>query len=447
MTNSNSLLRIFSAVLACCLVNPCDAQTQTAQEWTEFLGADRTSEAADAAPITKWDSSNYIWEAELPGLGWSSPVYADNKIWLTTAEVQEADPEKIKEKRKGVQFSEMKTTAGSMELKAVCVALDTGEILHDISLAKVSDPELINPMNSYASPTAAIADGKVVCHFGNYGTWCLNATTGEPIWDTKYVVDHSVGPGSSPVIYQDKVILVCDGIDQQFVAAVSLSDGEEVWKTARPPMRNKNGEYQKAYSTPLMIEVGGKPQAVIPVAQWIVSYNPNTGEEIWRVDHGEGFSLTPTPSFEDGMVVFSTGFMRPEVLGIDPTGSGDVTQSHVKWRAKNGPDMPSFLTFDGKAYFLSGKGILNCADVATGEIVNRARIGGNYSATPLMSGGNIYLSSREGKVTVVKADSTLEIISTNKFEGQILATPAPVGDDLIFRVGEKLYRIGKKSAG
>jgi len=182
-------------------------------------------------------------------------------------------------------------------------------------------------------------------------------------------------------------------------------------------------------------------------AQWIVSYDPNTGDEIWRADHGEGFSLTPVPSFEDGMVVFSTGFMRPEVIAIDPTGTGDVTQSHIKWRARNGPTMPSLLTYDGKAYFLADKGILACADVETGEILTRKRIGGNFSASPLLAGGNMYLSSREGKVTVVKADSTLEIIATNQFEGQILATPAPVNDDLIFRAGNKIYRIGKKPTG
>ena len=358
--------------LACLAILALGFQSVSAdQEWHQFLGPDSSSEANDSSPAISWDESDFVWTADIQGTGWSSPVYSDNKIWLTSSVTKAATPEQIANKRKGVQFADMKTAAGSVELKAVCVDLKSGKVLHDISLANVENPELINPMNSYASPTAAIADGKVVCHFGADGTWCLDASSGEKIWDTKYVIDHSVGAGSSPMIYKDKVILVCDGIDQQFVAAVSLTDGKEIWKTKRPKMRNDNGEFQKAYSTPLFAEVNGKVQAVVPGAQWIVAYDPDNGKEIWRVDHGQGFSVTPMASFENGLVLFSTGFMRPEVVAVDPTGTGDVTQTHVKWRSSNGPNMPSIITSGGKAYFLSDKGILACVDAESGKPIAR----------------------------------------------------------------------------
>ena len=169
-----------------------------------------------------------------------------------------------------MQFAQTKTVAGEVTLRAVCVDLDSGSIIHNIELANVENPDLINPLNSYASPTAAIAQGKVVCHFGSYGTWCLDAESGQTLWRTQFVIDHSVGPGSSPIVVDDKVILVCDGIDKQFVAAVALSDGQKIWQTPRPKMRTDNGEYRKAYSTPLMIEQSGKKQMVVPGAQWIV---------------------------------------------------------------------------------------------------------------------------------------------------------------------------------
>ena len=149
------------------------------------------------------------------------------------------------------------------------------------------------------------------------------------------------------------------------------------------------------------------------------------------------------PSFEDGLVIFSTGYMKPEVVAVDPTGSGDVTETHVKWRAKNGPSMPSMLTKDGKVYFISDRGILNCANAKTGEVLNRKRLQGNYSASLLLAGNHIYVSSREGKVFVVKADEDMEVVATNNFDGKIMATPAPYKDDLIFRVEDKLYRVGK----
>lgn len=440
MTYTGTVTFICAMIIALGIQN-----TNADQDWHQFLGPNGDSEATGSSPSIAWKESDFVWTAEIPGTGWSSPVYSDNKIWLTSAITKSATPEQIAEKRKGVQFANMKTAAGSVELKAVCIDLKSGKVLHNILLDNVENPELINPMNSYASPTAAIANGKVICHFGADGTWCLDASSGEKIWETKYVINHSVGAGSSPMIHKDKVILVCDGIDQQFIAAVSLDDGKEVWKTKRPAMRNDNGEFQKAYSTPLFAQVNGKVQAIIPGAQWIVAYDPDNGKEIWRADHGEGFSVTPMASFEDGMVLFSTGFMRPEVIAIDPTGAGDVTQTHIKWRTSNGPNMPSMITSDGKAYFLSDRGILSCVDVMSGETIGRKRIGGNFSATPLLAGGNLYLCSREGKVTIVKADPSLEIVGSHEFGEKILATPAPINNDLIFRVGSQLIRVGKNA--
>ena len=224
------------------------------QEWTQFLGKAGSAESKASSPPTEWDANNYRWETKLPGTGWSSPVYAGEHIWLTSAVSKPATEEQIANKREGVQFADMKTVAGSIVLRAICVHLETGSIVHDVELANVENPELINPLNSYASPTPAIQKDKVVCHFGAYGTWCIDTNSGAVLWKSKYVVDHSVGPGSSPIIHGEKVYLVCNGIDKQFVAAVAMSDGQEVWKTPRPEMRSDNGEFQKAYSTPLFVD-------------------------------------------------------------------------------------------------------------------------------------------------------------------------------------------------
>ena len=117
----------------------------------------------------------------------------------------------------------------------------------------------------------------------------FDVETGEKIWDTKFPVQHGVGPGSSPIIYDNKVIITADGTDVQYVAAADLETGDEIWKTSRPPFRTESGDHRKAYSTPLAIEVDGATQLVIPGAQWIVSYDPADGTEIWRVDHGLDF--------------------------------------------------------------------------------------------------------------------------------------------------------------
>ncbi len=414
-------------------------------DWTQFLGPAGDSDAQNATPLTSWDESNHIWVTDIPGTGWSSPVYKDGHIWLTTATTKPATKEQIEKKKQGVQFANMKTTVGALDLYAICLDLESGKILHNIHLANIAEPDLINPLNSYASPTPAIDDGKVVCHFGNYGTWCLDAKTGSQIWNSKFDVDHSVGAGSSPVVHDGKVLLVCDGIDEQYIAAVSLSSGEELWKTERPDFRNPNGEQQKAYSTPLISKFDGKTQAIIPGAQWVIAYDPETGKEIWRVDHGDGFSVVPMATVESGLVIFASGYMKSEFAAVDPTGTGDVTKTHVKWRASQAPAMPSMISTGDKVYAVTDNGIMSCVDAKTGELVKRKRIGGNFAASPLLAGGNIYLSSREGNMTIVKCDPSLEEVGKQKFDSRLIATPAPVGNDLLIRTEKKLYRIGKKA--
>lgn len=421
--------------------------TTQAQEatshWTQFRGANGTGIADESAtPPTKWDlKKQTAWSTKIPGTGWSSPVYDGENIWLTTAVTKKATEAEIAAKLKGDPMASVKTLAKSASIHAVCVNTNSGEIVHNILLGEINELEPINPMNSYASPTAAIADGKVVCHFGSYGTWCLNAKTGEQIWDEKLIVKHSVGPGSSPMIFDGKVIVVCDGMNKQYIAALDLETGKEIWKTNRPPMKADSGEFRKAYCTPIQIEVDGKKQLVIPGAQWIAAYAPEDGKEIWRAKHGTGFSVTPMPVYESGLVIFSTGYMRPELVAIDPTGTGDVTESKVIWRTPGATTMPSLIAKDGQVFTVTDKGIMACVDAKNGKQIHRDRVKGNYSASPLLAGGNLYFSSREGLVTVVKCTSTLEQVATNDFGKTIMASPVLIGNDLLIRTEDELVRI------
>ncbi|MFK7769693.1 MAG: PQQ-binding-like beta-propeller repeat protein [Mariniblastus sp.] len=430
----------------CCTaaVSSLNAQEESTGHWAQFRGTDGSGIADDAAaPPTQWDlGTQTAWSTKIPGIGWSSPVYDGDKIWLTTAVTKEATEAEIAAKLKGDRMAAIKTLAKSADLHAICISIESGEILHNILLGEINEPDPINPMNSYASPTPAISNGKVVCHFGSYGTWCLDASSGEKIWDKKFVIDHSVGPGSSPMIFDGKVVLVCDGMDLQYIATLDLNTGKEVWKTDRPPIRATNGEFRKAYCTPVEIVVDGKKQLIIPGAQWVVSYDPANGQEIWRAEHGDGFSLTPMPVYESGLVIFSTGYgRRTELVAIDPTGSGDVTKSKVVWRKPGAPTMPSMIAKDGQIYAINDKGILSVLDAKTGSEIRRARVKGNYSASPLLAGGNLYFSSREGLVSVIACSAELEKVATNELGSAILASPILIGNDLLIRTEKELVRI------
>ena len=413
--------------------------------WSQFRGPKGTGIVGAKLPTDLENKKHQLWMTPIEGIGWSSPVIANGKIWFTSAITTQATPEQIAAKLTGDKMAGIKTVAQKVEFHAICLDANNGKQIRDIVLATVEKPEPINPMNSYASPTPAISGDQVICHFGNYGTWCLNAKSGESIWTNKLVVDHSVGPGSSPVIVGNKVLLVCDGMDKQFIAALNLSDGKIAWKTDRPPLRATNGEFRKAYCTPLLIEVNGRSMAIIPGAQWTVAYDPETGKELWRADCGDGFSVTPMPVYVNGLVIISTGYGKPDFVAIRPDGSGDVTKTHIAWRATKGaPTMPSMIAQDGVLYSINDTGILTSYDATTGNEKTRSRIGGNFSASPILAGGNLYLFDLKGIVTVVKADDQLTLVSKSDLGSPIYASPAIIGNDLILRTKDAVIRFAAK---
>lgn len=414
------------------------------QDWNQFRGPRGDNELPDSVKLTDtFDlSSEVAWNVEIPGVGWSSPVIDGNRIWMTTAITEVASEEEVKKKLEGVEVPEIKTVAKTVQLRAICVDAETGAIISDRLLKDVQDPGIINPLNSYASPTPVIAEGNVVCHFGCYGTWCLDSQTGAELWHREFVIEHSVGPGSSPVVFEDRVLLVCDGMDKQFVVCVDLNTGEDVWKTDRPQFpKTTKPEMQKSFSTPLLVEIKGQPQAIIPGAQWIAGYDPRSGTELWRAHHGTGYSIAPMATLQSNLIIFTTGYNIPEFVAVDPTGSGDVTKTHLRWRSKNAPTMSSMIGHDGKLFAVTEKGILVCLDAQTGEIIARSRIGGNYSASPILSDGKLYLFSREGFCNILECSPDFTQVARANLENPIMASPAVLGNDLILRSQNRLQRI------
>lgn len=413
-------------------------------DWPQFRGPQGNG-STDAQLPVKWTEGNFKWRTELPGKGWSSPVYVDGKAWMTAAVAEKASAEEIARKLEGVAFPQIKTAAAKVEFHALCVDLETGQLLHDIVLGKTDDPQPINPMNSYASPTPVIADGKVICNFGAYGTWCIDAATGKSVWDIKFVVKHSVGPGSSPIVTDSKVIFVCDGMDKQFVAAADLETGKEVWRTNRPPIEATNGEFRKSYCTPIVEEIDGKEQIIVTGADWICSYDPENGDEIWRLYYGQGYSVTGMPVLVDGLVVCVTGYDVHQVVAFDPNGKNQLnSDSAIKWRSRGGPSMASIIAKDGTLFYANERGVLSAVNATDGNLIHRTRIIGNLSSSPLQANGNLYIGNRDGKMVVVRCDETLEILHEFDFKSSIMASPSPVGNDLLIRTEKELIRISNK---
>ncbi len=422
-----------------------------ADSWPQFRGPNGDGKVAGQnVPIQFSETENVTWKTPLPGKAWSSPVVADGIVWVTTAiEVFPTDEEKIEIMTKqGIEPKKFKQlqVAKQIELKLLAVDLETGQIKKTIDLTTIDEPDSIHSLNSYASPTPAIDGDEIYCHFGTYGTFCVTRADGNIKWQRKFPLAHSVGPGSSPFILGDSLILIQDGTDAQYVLALDKSTGETLWKTLRPEMDAPDGDQKKAYSTPIAItDKQGREQLICMASQWMVAYEPNTGKEIWKVRHGKGFSVVPRPVYDDGVVYFATGFGDNKIWAVRVDGSGDVTNTHQQWIVKKGaPSKPSPILHDGLIYVIADDGIASCIDAQSGDPVWKKRIGGKFSASPLMAGGYLYLGSHDGMVTVLKPGNEGTVVAENQLDGQIMASPAVIDNALIIRTDQALYRIESK---
>lgn len=421
-----------------------------ADSWPQFRGPQGNGIAHQATPPIRFgEDQNLSWKTELPGKAWSSPVLADGVVWLTTAIERQPDQAERLALLKAAEIEEKKfnqlAVAKSIELKLIAVDFETGSVRQTIDLIDFPKPDPIHALNSYASPTPVIDGQRIYCHFGNYGTFCVDRDSGEIVWQRRLPLQHAVGPGSSPLVHHDRLILIQDGMERQYVTALDKRSGETLWETDRPEMEAPSGDQKKAYCTPIAITgPDGRQQLICLASQWMVAYAPESGEELWRCYHGKGFSVVPRPIYADGVVYFATGFGKPELWAVRVDGSGDVTQTHVLWTVTKGiPAKPSPLLHDGLIYVMADNGVASCLEADSGEEVWMQRIGGDYSSSPLLAGGLIYFGSHDGKVTVLQPGRGGEIVAENQIDGQIMASPAAIGNALLLRTDQALYRFDR----
>jgi outer membrane protein assembly factor BamB len=257
--------------------------------------------------------------------------------------------------------------------------------------------------------------------------------------------NHVHGPGGSPVVYEDLLILNCDGGDVQFVVALDKTTGEIVWKTPRKHIsqarRSGADRPGMGFSTPLLIEVVGKTQLVSTGGDHVAAYNPRSGEEIWWSAYN-GYSLVPRPVFGHGLVYVCCGFPSPVLYAIRPGGSGEVTKSHVAWSDSRGvPLNPSPLLVGDELYMVSDNGVLKCLDAKTGDTHWQKRLEGNVWASPLFADGKIYILDKKGVCTVLVPGTDYRELAENRLEGRAQASIAAADGALFLRTDKALYRI------
>ena len=386
-------------------------------DWPQFRGPTGQGHATVRGLPLEWsETKNIVWKTPLRGRGWSSPVIGGGRVWITTA-VSES---------------------GGASLRLMSFDVDTGRELADVEIFRLRSANLKNPKNSHASPTPILDGDRVYVHFGGDGTAAVDSGSGAIIWKAQFPYASQHGSGGSPTLYRDLLIFSGDGHYEAWVIALDRRTGKVRWKTER------RKPFDQAYTTPLVITVGGRDQLISVGAYRTAAYEPETGKEIWFVRYEDGFSNVPRPVFAHGLVFIATGFQQPAMLAVRADGRGDVTPTHIAWTMTRGaPFTPSPIVVGDELYVINDLGVLSCVDARTGKLHYQQRLGGNHSASPIHAEGRIYFLSEEGVATVIAPGTVFQQLATSELNGATLASMGVANGSIFIRSLTHLYRIGQ----
>ncbi|HKJ43083.1 MAG TPA: PQQ-binding-like beta-propeller repeat protein [Sunxiuqinia sp.] len=421
----NYLFLLFGVVFLC----SCSQSKTSFENWTHFRGSQLDGlSTTQKAPVNWSETENIAWKIKIDGMGWSSPVVYGNQVWLTSAD------------RQGEWMS------------AYSINFETGKLLKEMQLFTPDSIRRIHATNSYATPTPCIEEGFVYVHYGTYGTTCINTKNFQVVWSrTDLHCDHVQGAASSPILYNDLLIIHLEGIDVQDIYALDKHTGEIVWHVGCPDeevYEQAAPISRKSYQTPLVVNIDGKDQLISNRALFAVSYDPNTGTENWRIFYGEDSSVS-MPLYYNGLVLVNSGWVVSQgapyfaqLFAVDPTGHGDVTRSKIIWQTdKNVPQTSTPVIVDSLMFMVDERGTMTCLNPGNGYVYWKEKLKGHFNVSPVYAAGNIYFTNTNGETTVIKATATFSKVAENKLDGTFKATPAILCNAILQRSDHYLYKI------
>jgi outer membrane protein assembly factor BamB len=444
-------------------------------EWPSFRGPSSNPSAANSNLPERWSKTENIeWTADIPGLGWSSPIVSGKSVFLTTVTTDG----KAKQPQTGVDYSNdyvaelqkqglkgkelmERLQARDSELPSevsvhywlYSLDLDSGKTNWKKEFYAGHPPGGRHRKNSFCSETP-ITDGKrVYVYITGLGLFAYDFE-GKKLWNTPLESSPTIldfGTASSPTQLGDLVIIVNDNQKEEFIAAFDKSTGKQVWRTDRT-IHVAGSDRQTGWSTPYIWKNEKRTEIVTIGPGIAVSYDAD-GKELWRIG---GMSAMPIPSpFAYDGLLYLNGGTGKVVAAIKPGASGDLTtpdgaklNEFVAWlQPKAGTYLPTELAYEGGIYVLTHTGILTRFDAKTGAQTYKSRIGtgGDFTASPWGYNGEIFCLSEEGTTYVIAAGDKFELRHSNDLDEMALATPALVGDRLLLRTENRLYSIRKKS--
>ena len=420
-----SLLSLLWALnAACAAVSPCFAEN-----WPGFRGPTGQGISREQnLPLTWSLHENLAWRADIPGIGWSSPIIWGDHVFVTSA------------------------TPDGTSCHVLCLDADNGNVAWDKEIFRQAANRKLAE-NSHATPTP-VTDGKLVYAAFNGGRIVAVDFDGNVAWDwrdNEFISKH--GLAVSPILYRDKLIMPLDGNgptdidnigyrtawDGAFITALDKRTGQEKW-------RAKRGLSRQAHVTPMVIEVNGKPQLVSAAGDVVQGFDPDSGQRLWTIQSpGEG--VVPSIVCGQGLVFTSSGYGSPTIRAVRPDGRDDVTATHVAWESRaNVPLVPSFVYADGLLFCVKESGVATCLDAKTGQTVWKERLGGKHGASPVLAEGRLYCLAEDGSTTVIAAGREFKQLAKNSLEGLCKASPAISGGRIFIRSQSSLFCV-REGAG
>ncbi len=427
----------------------------SARNWPQWRGPSSQGVSLETGLPTTWSASqNVAWRAALEGLGTSSPIVWGDRVIVTsqvgTSALAEgpSHPQLARDDRAlaerenpmGGRRAQPGATAGDVWLVVEAFNRSDGRRLWEYRTKATGTLPAVHEKHNLATPTPVTDGQRVYAWFGNGQIVALDLE-GRLGW-TRHLGEELApfrtlwGHGSSPVLFGDLLILLCDHLSDAYLLAVDARTGKDRWKVDR-------GDNRTSHSTPLVVSGPKGAELLLNSSERIDVYDPGTGALLWFAGAPR---QTPIPSavFHDGRIYLSRGYRNSDYMAIRPGGRGNVTTTHVEWQAPSGASyVPSILHYEGLLYMTNEVGVVTCADSRTGERVWRHRLDGVFFASPVAGDGKVYLVSETGETFVLRAGRTPEVLARNDLGERFIASPAISQGRFFLRSDRTLFAIGR----
>jgi outer membrane protein assembly factor BamB len=421
-----------------------------AEDWPQWRGPRGTGVSAEKGLPDRWGPDRIAWKTKLLGLGVSSPVVWGDRVFVTSQVGRGARrPGSHPTLARGEEGKAEKPLGGAdaeahaaqkVEFVVEAFARRDGRRLWQHRLAAEGELPAVHDKHNLATPSPVTDGQRVYAWFGTGQLVALDAD-GTPVWSRHLGRDFGPfeitwGHGSSPALYRDLLLLLCDHDPASYLLAVDRRTGRQRWRV-------KRGSGLRSHSTPIVVRGPRGDEVIVNSSERIDAYDPSTGQPLWHAGGPNRFPIA-VPAHDDGVLYMSRGYRSGPYMAIRTGGRGDVTRSHVLWTVPTGaPYVSSLLYYQGLVYMANDAGIVTAVEPRTGEKVWQERVPGIFTASPVAADGKVYLLSETGEAIVIKAGRHPVVLERNVLGGRLVASPAVSNGQFFIRTDDHLLAIGK----